>query len=81
MSVPAFAILISCLASAALADDFKTTEGKEYKNAKLFCVEPDRIDIKTKSGISKVYFSELPQEVQERFHHGSQWCPTPGSGE
>jgi hypothetical protein len=48
----------------------KTTEGKEYKNAKLFCVEPDGIVIKTKSGISKVYFSELPQEVQERFHHG-----------
>jgi hypothetical protein len=73
MSVPAFAILISCLASAALADDFKTTEGKECKNATLFCVEPDGIVIKTKSGISKVYFSELPQEVQERFHHGSQW--------
>jgi hypothetical protein len=73
MSVPAFAILISCLASAALADDFKTTEGKEYKNATVFCVEPDGIVIKTKSGISKVYFSELPQEVQERFHHGSQW--------
>jgi hypothetical protein len=61
------------LASAALADDFKTTEGKEYKNATVFCVEPDGIVIKTKSGISKVYFSELPQEVQERFHHGSQW--------
>jgi hypothetical protein len=73
MSVPAFAILISCLASAALADDFKTTEGKEYKNATVFCVEPDGIVINTKSGISKVYFSELPQEVQERFHHGSQW--------
>jgi len=73
MSVPAFAILISCLASAALADDFKTKEGKEYKNATLFCVEPDGIVIKTKLGISKVYFSELPQEVQERFHHGSQW--------
>ena len=73
MRVPAFAILISCLASAALADDFKTTEGKEYKNATLFCLEPDGIDIKTKSGISKIYFSELPQQVQERFYHGSQW--------
>src|SRR5258708_2021577 len=73
MRVPAFAILISCFASAAFADDFKTTEGKEYKNATVFCAEPDGIVIKTKSGISKVYFSELPQEVQERFHHGSQW--------
>src|SRR4029434_986913 len=73
MRVPAFAILISCLASAALADDFKTTEGKEYKNATVFCVEPDGIVIKTRSGISKLYFSELPPKVLERFHFGSQW--------
>ena len=73
MRVPAFAILISCLASAALADDFKTTEGKEYKNATVLCVEPDGIGIKTRSGISKLYFSELPPEVLERFHFGSQW--------
>src|SRR4029077_13680203 len=67
-------ILISlCLASAALADDFKTTEGKEYKNATVLCVEPDGIGIKTRSGISKLYFSELPAEVLERFHFGSQW--------
>ena len=73
MRVPAFAILISCLASAALADDFKTTEGKEYKNATVLCVEPDGIVIKTRSEISKLYFSELPPEVLERFHFGSQW--------
>ena len=73
MRVPAFAILISCLASAALADDFKTTEDKEYKNATVLCVEPDGIVIKTRAGISKLYFSELPPEVLERFHFGSQW--------
>ena len=73
MRVPAFAILISCLASPALADDFKTTEGKEYKNATVLCVEPDGIVIKTRAGISKLYFSELPPEVLERFHFGSQW--------
>src|SRR5438093_11377682 len=73
MRVPAFAILISCVASAALADDFKTTEGKEYKNATVLCVEPDGIVIKTRSGTPKLYFSELPPEVLERFHFGSQW--------
>jgi hypothetical protein len=31
-------------------------------------VEPDGIVLKTKSGISKVYFVELPKDVQERFH-------------
>jgi hypothetical protein len=27
--------------------------------------------IKTKTGISKIYFVELPKDVQERFHYGS----------
>jgi hypothetical protein len=60
-----------------LADDFKTTEGKEYKNATLFCVEPAGIVIKTKSGILKVYFSELPQDSSGL----TVVCATPGSGE
>src|SRR6266478_4270287 len=54
--------------SIALADDFKTVNGKEYKNATVSRVEPDGIVIKHKSGISKVYFTELPKDVQERFH-------------
>ena len=52
--------------------DFKTTDGKEYKNAKLSRVEPDGIVLRTKSGISKLYFTELPKEVQERFHYVEQ---------
>jgi hypothetical protein len=60
-------ILAALSASLALAEDFKTTNGKEYKNATVTHVEPDGIVLKTKSGISKVYFTELPKEVQERF--------------
>ena len=56
-------------ASLALADDFKTNSGKEYKNATVTQVEADGIVIKTKSGISKLYFTELPKDVQERFHY------------
>ena len=63
------AILATLLASIALADDFKTINGKEYKNATISRVEPDGIVLKTKGGISKVYFTELPKEVQERFHY------------
>ena len=37
------------------ADDFKTVNGKEYKNAKISRVEPDGIVLITKSGVSKVY--------------------------
>ena len=52
----------------ALAEDFKTTNGKEYKDATITRVEGDGIVIRTKTGISKVYFTELSKDVQERFH-------------
>ncbi len=66
--------LILCFApiALALAEDFKTINGKEYKNATISRVEPDGIVLKTKSGITKVYFVELPKEVQERFHYDPQ---------
>ena len=57
------------LAFAASADDFRTIDGKEYKNVTVSRVEPDGIVLVTRSGISKVYFTELPKEVQERFHY------------
>ncbi len=56
-------------AFAASADDFKTIDGKEHKSATVSRVEPDGIVLSSKSGISKVYFTELPKEVQERFHY------------
>jgi len=62
----ALTFLLLCFASVALADDFKTIDGKEYKNATVSRVEPDGIVLSSKSGISKVYFTELPKEVQER---------------
>ena len=64
-------ILATLSASLALAEDFKTINGKEYKNATVSRVEADGIVLKTKSGVTKLYFTELPKEVQERFHYGS----------
>ena len=61
--------LILCFGSLACADDFKTINGKEYKNVTVKRVEPDGLVLSSKSGISKVYFNELPKEVQERFHY------------
>ena len=55
----------------ALAEDFKTVSGKIYKDATISHVEADGIVLRTKTGISKVYFVELPKDVQERFHYGS----------
>jgi len=64
--------LIASFVSAVFAEDFKTTDGKEYKDATVSRVEPDGIVVKTKSGISKLYFTELPKEVQDRFHYDAQ---------
>ncbi len=71
MSAKVLTFLILCLTSAAFAEDFKTVNGKEYKDATVTRVDPDGIVVKTKSGITKVYFTELPKEVQERFHYDS----------
>src|SRR5439155_9475432 len=38
-------------------------------NVTVSRVEPDGLVLSSKSGISKVYFTELPKEVQERFHY------------
>jgi hypothetical protein len=70
------AVLATLSASMALADDFKTINDKEYKNAKVSRVESDGIVLITKSGISKVYFTELPKAVQERFHYDTEKSAT-----
>src|SRR3989442_13747506 len=69
MKIPTFLIL--CFASVVLADDFKAIDGKEYKNVTVSRIEPDGIVLRSKSGISKLYFVELPKEVQERFHYNA----------
>ena len=71
MRTPAFVMIMMCIALMALADDFKTINGKDYKNVIVSRVEADGIVLKSKSGITKVYFAELPKDVQERFHYGS----------
>jgi len=78
-SVTFWQTILSTLAvlsvSIALAEDFKTIHGKEYKDATIIRVEGDGIMLRTKTGISKIYFAELPRDVQERFHYG-QATPT-----
>jgi hypothetical protein len=67
----ALALLGALSASLAVAEDFKTINGKIYKDATVSRVEADGLILKTKTGISKVYFIELPKDVRERF------LPTP----
>jgi len=66
------AILTALSASLALADDFKTVNRNEYKNATVTGVEPDGITVKFSGGIVKIPFTELPKEVQERFHYNQE---------
>ncbi len=68
----ALTFLIVCLASVVLADDFKTIDGKEYKNATVSRVEPDGIVITFSGGIVKVPFTELSPEIQKKYGYDSQ---------
>jgi sRNA-binding protein len=74
-------LLILSFTAAAFSEDFKTVNGKEYKDATITRVEPDGIVVKTKSGMSKVYFAELPKEVQERFHYDPQSATAYSAGQ
>ena len=74
------AFFLACLASGAFAADFKTIDGTVYKNTTVKRVEPDGIVLVTDSGISKVYFTELPKEVQERFDYHPAPAPVSVAG-
>jgi len=65
------AIIATLSAPLTFAEDFKTINGKEYKNVTISRVETDGIVLKNKSGITKVYFTELPSNVQKRFQQNS----------
>jgi hypothetical protein len=72
IKMKALTFLLLCFASVALADDFKTIDGKEYKNATVSRVEPDGIVITFSGGIVKVPFTELSPEIQKKYGYDSQ---------
>src|SRR4026209_1102818 len=72
MQIKVLSFLSLCFISLALADDFKTLTGKEYKDVTVSRVEPDGIVLTGKAGISKVYYTEIPKDVQERFGYDPQ---------
>ena len=59
-------------AALVRAEDFKTVDGKEYKNAKVSRVEPDGIAISFSGGIVKLPFVELPADVQKKYGYDSK---------
>lgn len=63
----ALSIFTALFVPLALAEDFKTINGKEYKNVTVSRVESDGLVLRSKSGILKVYFTELPKEVVDKW--------------
>ena len=68
----ALAVFAALSTSLALADDFKTTDGKEYKNAKVSRVEPDGIVITFAGGIVKIPFTKLSEELQRKYNYNPE---------
>ena len=73
MKTRLFSVVLSLVAlQFALADDFKTIDGKEYKNATVSRVEPDGVVISFSGGIVKIPFTELSPEIQKKYGYDSQ---------
>ena len=74
MNKTTLAIVAALSAAIALGDDFKTIDGKEYKNATLSRVEPDGIVIAFSGGIVKLPFAELsPEPLLALFNDADQF--------
>ena len=65
-------MLAALSTSLALADDFKTTDGKEYKNAKVSRVDPDGIVITFSGGTVKIPFTKLSEELQRKYNYNPE---------
>jgi hypothetical protein len=63
----AIGFLLVWFAAEALAADFKTLDGTQYNGVTVKRVEADGIVVVTDVGVEKIYFSELPKEVRERY--------------
>src|SRR4029453_15732557 len=72
LQMKTLAFLILCVVSVVLADDFKTIDGKKYKNPTVSRVEPDGIVITFSGGIVKLPFVELPPDVQTKYGYDSK---------
>lgn len=65
----AVSIVAVLAATAAFADDFTLVDGTEYKGVKVSRAEPDGLVVTTTSGVVKLFFTDLPKEVQEKYHY------------
>jgi hypothetical protein len=62
-------VVVFLTVSTVIADDFTLNSGTEYKNVKVTRVEPDGLVVTTAYGIIKLFFTDLPTEVQEKYRY------------
>jgi hypothetical protein len=62
-------ITVFLTVSTVFAEDFTLSGGTKYKNVEVRRVEPDGLVITTTYGIIKLFFTDLPKEVQEKYHY------------
>jgi hypothetical protein len=70
------AIILTLTCTACHALDITTTKGTTYTNATVTRIEPDGITIKHRLGITKLFFSELPQDVQTSYGYNPSTART-----
>ena len=71
--INAFALMLLILAPRSLyAEEITTTKGKTYSNIVVQRVEPDGITIKHAAGLGKIYFSELPPEIRQKYGYDAE---------
>jgi hypothetical protein len=62
-----FTILFLSFAAAALSEDLKTVNGKEYKDATVTRVDPDGVVVKTKSGSGRFTSPNCQKKFRNAF--------------
>lgn len=65
-------VISALLCSIVSADDFKTVDGKEYKNVTLSRVEPDGLVVFASYGIIKIPFTDLSPEIQKKYGYDAK---------
>jgi hypothetical protein len=75
-------IAIFVLVSPVIAEDLTTLKGQTYKKATVTRVEPDGIVVRHRVGVTKIPFSDLPKEWQEKYgYQARKDTPAPISGQ
>lgn len=60
-------VIIFSACVRVFAEDFTTTDGKKLEGVTVTRIEPDGIVVMTDSGIEKIVFTKLPEDVQKKY--------------